>query len=272
MARPLETDPYELWKQQGRPGGSFRASQGGAAPGAAPQAPQAAPMATPQAGGVPSSTDPLAFQAWYNQQQGGNRSEDMARFIVDPQGNLSGDTLSRWDPYLIREGPNAGKYRSMRGAEGVFDKPTECPPGMGPSGGDERNPCTTVGYSTPNPWESGAGAAASPQAVAAPGATADPLQAMLAQVQQTQPQASPAAATGAVPTVGQSNLQTMQGALQGLMTQNQAPQVSAGVPKQLGTGWQVGTDGLSQMMQKQQRIAQPQRGPGVGGASAGRWF
>lgn len=271
MARPLETDPYELWKQQGRPGGSFRASQGGGTLGAVPQAPVAAPMATQ--GGVPSSNDPLAFQAWYNQQQGGNRSEDMARFIVNPDtGGLSGDTLSRWDPYLIREGPNAGKYRSMRGAEGVFDKPTECPPGMGPSGGDERNPCTTVGYSTPNPWETGAGATPSPQAVAAPGMAPHPLQDMMAGIQQAQPQVSASAASSAVPTVGQSNLQTMQSALQGMLTPNQAPMsAGSGVQKQLGTGWQVGTDGLSQMMQKQQRIAQPRAGIGSG-QSAQRWF
>jgi hypothetical protein len=259
---------YEDWKAAGRPGGSFEAWQGG---GAAQQALPAAPMTPPQAGGVPSSADPLAFQAWYNQQQGGNRSEDMARFIVNPDtGGLSGDTLSRWDPYLVREGPNAGKYRSMRGAEGFFDKPTECPPGMGPSGGDERNPCTTVGYSTPNPWESGATSAA-PQQAAMPMAAPNPLQDMLAQVQQVQPQASPTASLGAVPTVGQGNLQQMQGALQGLLSQNQAPAAGVGVPKQLGTGWQVGTDGLSQMMQKQQRISQPQRGP-VMGQSAGRWF
>lgn len=269
MARPRETDPYELWKQQGRPGGSFRASQGGGTLGAVPQAPVAPPAPT---GGVPSATDPLAFQSWYNQQQGGNRSEDMARFIVDPQGNLSGDTLSRWDPYLIREGPNAGKYRSMRGAEGVFDKPTECPPGMGPSGGDERNPCTTVGYSTPNPWETGAGAAPQAQAVAAPGMAPNPLQDMMAGIQQAQPQASPQMASSVVPTVGQGNLQTMQSALQGMLSQNQAPAMAgAGVQKQLGTGWQVGTDGLSQMMQKQQRIAQPRAGLGTG-QSAQRWF
>lgn len=81
------------------------------------------------------------FMKWYNQQQGGNRPEDLDRFWHTPKGVESGETFKRWDPYLQREGQYAGKYKSSRGAEGYFDKPTECPPGMMPSGPRETDPC-----------------------------------------------------------------------------------------------------------------------------------
>jgi len=35
----------------------------------------------------------------------------------------------------------AGKFRSARGAEGLWEKPTECPDGQSPSGPDEDSPC-----------------------------------------------------------------------------------------------------------------------------------
>lgn len=89
------------------------------------------------------------FQNWYQNQQGGSRPEDLNRFTwtgnEEGVGAQSGDTLKRWDPYLIKEGPDAGKYRSMRGAPGVFDKPTECPPGMAPGGPNETDPCVGGG-------------------------------------------------------------------------------------------------------------------------------
>lgn len=76
------------------------------------------------------------YRQWYNQQQGGNRPEDMERF--------SDETLAGWDQYAVKEGPNAGKYLSMRGAQGYFDKPTECPPGQVPSGPNETDPCISA--------------------------------------------------------------------------------------------------------------------------------
>lgn len=81
--------------------------------------------------------DRAAWDKWYASQQGGNRPEDMARF--------SDQTLAGWDQWLQKSGPNAGKYRSMRGAEGWYDKPTECPPGMMPSGPSETDPCIPNG-------------------------------------------------------------------------------------------------------------------------------
>jgi len=96
-----------------------------------------AAYAAGQRGADPSRTPGYenmgAWRQWYGQQQGGNRPEDMDRF--------SNETLAGWDQWLQKSGENAGKYRSMRGAEGYFDKPTECPPGMVPSGPNENDPC-----------------------------------------------------------------------------------------------------------------------------------
>lgn len=86
---------------------------------------------------IPGYENMDAWRQWYSQQQGGKRPEDMARF--------SDQTLAGWDPFLVKEGQYAGKYRSMRGAEGYYDKPTECPPGMMPSGPNEDDPCVPNG-------------------------------------------------------------------------------------------------------------------------------
>lgn len=82
---------------------------------------------------VAGYSDRGAWDKWYASQAGGKRPEDMQRF--------STETLAGWDQYLNKSGENAGKYRSMRGAEGYFDKPTECPPGQMPSGPSETDPC-----------------------------------------------------------------------------------------------------------------------------------
>ena len=84
--------------------------------------------------------DPRAIRAG-----GAGQSEDFARFN---EGTLTGWAQGFYDEAASRA---AGRpqFRSMRGAEGFFDKPTECPPGMGPSGPNESDPCTTKGYSEP---------------------------------------------------------------------------------------------------------------------------
>lgn len=62
------------------------------------------------------------------------QSEDYLRF---QQGDID-----RWAPYYDA---GSGQFRSSRGAEGLFDKPTECPPGMVPSGPNETDPCIQPG-------------------------------------------------------------------------------------------------------------------------------
>lgn len=87
-----------------------------------------------QRGSDPNQTpgfDPGTFRQDYASKSGGNRPEDLASRFSDP-------TLAGWMPWY---NPETGKYKSMRGAEGDFDKPTECPPGMVPSGPNEDDPC-----------------------------------------------------------------------------------------------------------------------------------
>src|SRR5512139_1144622 len=81
--------------------------------------------------------DPRAIRAG-----GVGQSEDFARFN---EGTLTGWAQQYYDEAASRA---AGRpqFRSMRGAEGYYDKPTECPPGMGPSGPNESDPC--VSYTT----------------------------------------------------------------------------------------------------------------------------
>lgn len=79
--------------------------------------------AVPGAGGAPLTIEGL-------QQTNKNSSEDFLRF-QQPD-------IDRWSPYYD---PATGKFRSSRGAEGLYDKPTECPPGMVPSGPNETDPC-----------------------------------------------------------------------------------------------------------------------------------
>ena len=80
--------------------------------------------------------DPRAIRAG-----GSGQSEDFARFN---EGTLTGWAQQYYDEAASRA---AGRpqFRSMRGAEGFYDKPTECPPGMGPGGPNESDPCVPYG-------------------------------------------------------------------------------------------------------------------------------
>lgn len=139
MAYEAPMDDYERWKDEGKPGGSYTPDwKGNIGTGEDPAVKEGLDAYRRGERGsdpskVPGYGDMGAWRQWYAQQQGGTRPEDMARF--------SDATLAGWDPYLVKQGQYAGKYRSMRGAEGYFDKPTECPPGMVPSGPDEDDPC-----------------------------------------------------------------------------------------------------------------------------------
>lgn len=190
------SDPYEEWKANGRQGpapGSqpapaalpppppnaqtAQAPQGGMNLPPPPPPPKAAPApqfnsAAGQGTGSAQSqaefqaayangqrgSDPNAifgpggatqYRADYNAAQGGNRPEDMARF--------SDQTLAGWDQLMVKDGPNKGKYLSMRGEQGYFDKPTECPPGKVPSGPHETDPCVGNGEAAGGGGAGGAG-------------------------------------------------------------------------------------------------------------------
>ena len=247
------SDPYEAWKQAGRPGGTFRPAQGAPPPGTLPQyQPGAAPQATPMAyTGTPQASQPWqggysdlqGFQNWYGAQQGGNRPEDMARFLQAP-------TLERWDQYLIKDGPNAGKYRSMRGMDGVYDKPQECPPGMVPGGPNETDGC--VG--TPDSAQASSFGTAQPAApAAAPG-----LQQMMAQLP-----AFPAAPASTGQPLAQAMTPyqgTFQSGTQSLLKQAAQPKAQAPSTQGIGIGWSQGQDGLTQMMAKRQKAGQSSHG------------
>lgn len=180
------TDLYEEWKAQGRPGGSFAAWQASQGAQALPQVSGgsvAAPVATP---GAPQSLEDMIRQG----AQG--HSEDFARFN---SGTVQGWGQQYYDA-AASQAAGRPQFRSMRGAEVFYDKPTECPPGMGPSGPNESDPCTSTGYG---------GAQASQTAPAvAPAAPVSPLQPLMTGIQgQTAQVAAPSpAVTPGLPQTG----------------------------------------------------------------------
>jgi hypothetical protein len=110
---------------------------------------------------------------------GQGQSEDFDRF--------KGPDFERWAQYYDKaESQRAGRprYRSSRGAEGFYDKPTECPDGQSPAGPDETSPCKSTQALLAAQGQSGGAAGAG--AAGTPGATApnpnDPLQARLVEM------------------------------------------------------------------------------------------
>lgn len=82
------------------------------------------------AGAVGQSGAPQTKEQAQQYAQNTGTSEDYARF-QDPD-------FQRWSEWFD---PQSGRYRSSRGASGLYEKPTECPPGMVPSGPNETDPC-----------------------------------------------------------------------------------------------------------------------------------
>jgi hypothetical protein len=82
------------------------------------------------AGAVGQSGAPATAAQAQQYAQNTGTAEDYQRF-QDPD-------FQRWAEWFD---PASGRYRSSRGAPGLYDKPTECPPGMVPSGPNETDPC-----------------------------------------------------------------------------------------------------------------------------------
>ena len=174
------SDPYEEWKAQGRPGGSFeawQAQQGGQVsiptplqvPSGAYGGSVSAPVQTPTAQtGIPT---PAQLRQTARQQ---NWSEDFDRF--------SDAQLQVWLNSGLYDA-STGKFRSENDPNGpaTYDKPAECPPGTTFHG----NSCVPYGQLPSWAQESwmGVGGATQPQGAMQPGVAASPLSKVLAPLQ-----------------------------------------------------------------------------------------
>lgn len=145
------TDPYETWKSQGRPGGSFeawQASQGGGggfnsqyAPQAMPQPAQpqyqAQPQAAPQAGG------------------GGDWNQAYQNFYGNTDWRDTNISKAQWDTWAADASTHGGSdcppdkpFKSRAGADGRQEcafKPDDCPEGQHVVGSDTNGSAHCVG-------------------------------------------------------------------------------------------------------------------------------
>jgi len=262
------SDPYEEWKAQGRPGGSFEAWQASQGGGQAPQV---------SGGSVTSpAPTPTAGQSFADMIRAAStgQSEDFGRF-----SNAQVDAWQgAYDP-LASALAGRPQFRSEGGGGALVDKPTECPPGTTLHGSN------CVAYADLPSWaggsygmgDTGQRAGGTWAAGMAPTATS-PLASVMSTVNAsgkaaptfrdpTNPlyggimggQNLPATPTGTSSVVlgGKDstpfNTAPMQtGTLQGIM----APLQGQG----LGTGWQSGQaqNPLTGMLKKQQKAPQSQ--------------
>jgi len=88
--------------------------------------------ATGSSGLQPGQTPTPAQLRQYAKEQGW--SEDFDRY--------PDETLQRWLKYW---NPHQMRFNSMRGANGTFEKPQECPEGTSPGGPNETDPCVKGG-------------------------------------------------------------------------------------------------------------------------------
>lgn len=247
------SDPYETWKQMGRPGGSFAAWQGGQrptyenVPGQVPSIPIPQQYPQPQAQTPMAYTGVPSIEQMRAQAQQAGASEDFLRF---QQGDID-----RWGQYYdAAASARAGRpqFRSGRGMEGFYDKPTECPPGMVPGGPNETDGC--VG--TPDSARGGAGFGA-PAAMTAGGTSPQAmpfgLSQMMAGLPASSAQTAPAQPlTQAIQPYQAQNFQSATGGAFNKLVQGTKNAAMPGM-QQIGTGWSQGSDGLTQMMAKRQK-------------------
>lgn len=258
------SDPYEQWKQQGRPGGSFQAWQGGQQPAQQaiplpPQAQTAAPVSM-----VGAATP---FGGTLDQQAQWAHDNINSEFDVG-SWRAQGPMDSSCPPNM--------PYRTARagGDNACVEHPDNCPEGKTLHGS------TCISNEAANQMFGGGygNLAGQPQGQQAAGSFGqqqmsmgqpNPLQGMLTPMQQAPmaPQApgSDPLAGFSSQLAGTGTRAPATGATPNLLAQTMAPrQQNAGIGGSLGTGWSGGADGLTQMMQQRQKKLGPQ--------ASGQWW